>query len=644
MTINELPEPDYGYTLVRVDGFDDLLRSGDADHRTIGFQQVMELGERSGRLLLQAPGGAGKSLTLQRLESALVAEGRSVHRLNLVATPALKGADGDTTLPLDLVYALCEPPISEDLLSVGGPTWLIADGVNEVGPMAEPLLRALNDLAATMPNVTVAASDRLTRRNLLVTAAPNGRAGRWILLTLTEVPLDTINSIVGGAQLAPDVQAALRNPYFLSIWRDGTGSSAEMVRAWIADVGRLDEPSLDALSELALSQYAKHRSRWLDTADVRAVLGGHEIQALLASQILHGSEEQGYFFQHQLVGDYLSARSVARQPERWGEELFDALTLRASSFDPLALLLDLVSTAQHGVALAQTDIAGSPDRLAREIYDWNYYGAVFLISTDIERLRAISRQTSLPILFMVASRRFDRFISTSTRSQDAIGALHDAEARLMLEAATLDALVANAVSKSDEVPQQWLSLFRRLVERKSATDADLDILKSADSILGWAASNAVKASTLPDDIDAALCDLVSADASPVVRWRTAHALGGASTSERSVTALFAALDEEGDAHRWVRYGALRSLIERAASDDGLREQVFIDLAKRAGTIATDPLLRRDIKQAVRVDNQPHDWASCVSLLLDELWARESSAAEQDAWQKLESWLHSNEGK
>src|SRR6185369_16186165 len=102
------------------------------------------------------------------------------------------------------------------------------------------------------------------------------------------------------------------------------------------------------------------------------------------------------------------------------------------------------------------------------------------------------------------------------------------------------------------------------------SDDDLAAIEHEDSLIGWTVANVAKRTTISESQAAMLRRLLQNAEDPIVRWRAAHVLG-AHPSEDNVTAL---LDALNDPYHWVRYGAVRSLIELAARSSDLRPRIF----------------------------------------------------------------------
>ena len=84
-------------------------------------------------------------------------------------------------------------------------------------------------------------------------------------------------------------------------------------------------------------------------------------------------------FRHHLIHDYLAALHMAQDRSTWTPGGFDTITLTASSFDPLAMVLE------------QLPDPADADLFLRRIYDWNFYGAAYALATCRGRQSTLSK-------------------------------------------------------------------------------------------------------------------------------------------------------------------------------------------------------------------------------------------------------------
>ena len=107
-------------------------------------------------------------------------------------------------------------------------------------------------------------------------------------------------------------------------------------------------------------------------------------------------------------------------------------------------------------------------------------------------------------------------------------------------------------------------------------------ISSSDAILGWTASNALRRSLLETrtarDLRVIYRASRAGENAATIRWRVVHTLGMSPEAD-SLELLLDAIS--GDEDFWVRFGAVRSVIEHAAlsQGDALRTSAFSGLAQ-----------------------------------------------------------------
>jgi HEAT repeat protein len=119
--------------------------------------------------------------------------------------------------------------------------------------------------------------------------------------------------------------------------------------------------------------------------------------------------------------------------------------------------------------------------------------------------------------------------------------------------------------------------------------------------------------------------------SDVVRWRIVHVLG-AFPNEANAATLFERLDVDCD--RWVRYGAVRSIVELAArAQEDLRHAVFLNMSTRLSALIRDEATLKELISALFVarEEAPPGWGVEASAIVEELYAMESLFEKREHW-------------
>lgn len=600
-------QPIFRYGVVVCETFDELLAGGSGPARPLA--DLVALAAERGSLLLQARGGAGKTTALAAAAAAAREDGLTVVEVAAidVGLALAEGAADEGSVLDALGRATNGAAHPQYLLDSPEPTLLLIDGVNEIPvEQAKGLLAAVQHLAARAPALRVVVSDRLHRRQLHVRA--------WTLATLTPVPLEQVRAFVA-PDLSDATAEALSLPFYLDAARgDGPRGRTEMHEERLRAHASQSDAEVERLAAATFAQYRSTRSRRMDSAAFAKQVPEDQTARLRAAGIL--TPAGPLRFTHHLISDYLAARHLASRP-RWNRSDLDDLTLSATSFDALGMLLELVP--------------GRADELVVAAYDWNFYAAASLLAEARGSGTRIAPGLETAILGMLGERRFDRVRATSVQVTDALRA-DGSEYAAALLAARDRAEVCEAVSAWNTAADWtvWRNLFLR-PDGAQADPGDVALLQADDPLLGWTTANTLRRSTAGADVWERVTSLLRAD-DGTVRWRAAHALGRR-PDPSVVDSLFAVLSD--DPYSWARYGALRSLIELAAdAEAALRGSVLDRLAGLADLLASRPELARETERALDLRDAPPDWAEAASVVIEKLWAQADNPEEQDRWSAL----------
>ncbi|MGV0644634.1 HEAT repeat domain-containing protein [Mycolicibacterium sp. XJ2546] len=609
--------PVFGYPLLIARNFDDVLKRHGAPYPLVELRSLMQ---RTGRMLLQARGGAGKTKTAERL-AALEPESSGVAFVAARSLPA--GLEGATAaFNIELLVSLSADPRRASLLRDHGEGLVVIDGINEIlKDRAADILMAIPRLAAHYPFIRILVTDRLTRRDIDQT--------EWVLATLGPVPaqeaLDRLGKETG------ELPDHLTIPYYLdqSIREAGTRSQGEtsqveILRRGITVHGGVPNSALESLARAVYTSYEAYGERAIGSEDILSAVGIEVFRKMLDSGLLVGGNDRAQF-DHHLHQDFLAALHLGADKSLWNSNGFDTLTLRASSFDALALAAALIERQ-------------AVDDFVHRVFDWNYYGAAYLLEEDQAGDKRIWDAMRIAILAMLAEKRFDRMAVTAHRVEDALRLQETALAPLLLaatdRAAVVDiidaALPENWAATWPRWFQDWYEMFKR-PSGSSATADDINDLTSAIGTVGWANSNMLKRLNISHDLRRRVGEYATGHPDPTVRWRAVHALGAWPTD--STLELLLGRVQDSAEQLWVRYGALRSLLEVAAEGSvEVRGRVFDALgdAEVATVIAREPNLRREAIRALEVSAMPEDWHALAGDFMEHLWAESDDPLDREA--------------
>lgn len=601
----ETPSPIFSFEVAFADDYADLL-AGRIRDRTGEPGALRAAARENGRVLLSAEAGAGKSSVALRaignaLDNGLVAIRIDLRRWSKRVHERWKALRGSDARRMKLLLeCLADTPTTERELRRAGSAaevLLVVDGLNEVPPSAtRELLWVLDAFAARSPWSGVLVCDRLQRRAL--------PSGSWGLATITGVAKP-------GTSTGPD------NALLLDIDRsdDGVCNEARILRDHLSREAELGINELERLDEAALSLYERYKDgqgRFFEIDALRSLVGEAIVDRLRASHELRVEDGHGYF-RHHLFHDALAAGAVARDDERWTRDGLDALTFAANSFDAVALAAELIDSSERA------------DRFVMAVYDWSLYAAAYAVSQGRRHGSiAVSPSTELALLAVLAERRWDPVAPSVEKVEDALRVSPSPIAAELLAAESLDEVITKVRDHAD-TDATWLPAFAG-----ESTPAELIASLDGGPVEGWIAANALRRHELDEDERlAVLAALSSTDGT--VRWRAAHTLGS-DRSDEAVQGLLDVLDRD-DWH-WARYGAVRALVEIAASDDTRRAYVLSALKDRLETLQEEELVFRELQSALQLRDPPIGWATAVAPLIEQLFVRAETVPDQDHWRRV----------
>jgi hypothetical protein len=334
-------------------------------------------------------------------------------------------------------------------------------------------------------------------------------------------------------------------------------------------------------------------------------------------------ERDSAFMVHHLISDYLAAIAVGDKPEKWSHDTFDALTFDGASFDPLTILLESLPPTRT-------------DEFLRRVHDWNFYAAAHLLVAARAAGVRVDPAVEVVLLYMLAEKRFERIRASAVHAQAILDAYPGRTAAALSRAESWHEIKDILSGESFDV--HWFKMWKSLAIQKhhaSARNHELDALSSDEGIIGWTAANLLRRLVLSDAQKFSVMGMTSSIL-PILRWRAVHVLGS-HCDELAQRRLFECL--LGDDYFWVRYGALRSLIEAAAlGDRQTRREIFSNLTDIANVLINHQPLRRELQRNLDIYPAPDDWAVSAGQLLEGLLEASRDVAEQDRWRRVSARL------
>lgn len=624
--LGQPPEPEFQFEIGWCKDYTALFEGRFESETPIG--DILQKAVSDGRVLVCGRGGSAKTVILDRLVRLCAGLQQLPIRIDLKLWSSAD-LEGWLNLPDShsrFVKLLETAGIGLTLPLFAGlppdmPKVLFVDGLNELqSGIGEQIIRTLDAAVTEQLSTSVVVSDRLVRRDL---RAPH----RWKLCTVLPLTEDEIRkhlqsnpALLQQYEQATDEQRKLwTSPLFLDgfLRRGEKGATRSAALGDIFMKVPLQNSALDALSAAAFMLYRRENKRTFRMIDLenlyRNALENEGADAQVAEVFQHLRDadilrtEQDYaYFAHHLLHDYLSARFLSSHPSEWNQSSFDAISFSASSFDALSLVLEQITT---------TDEA---DRFARELFDWNPYAAAYCLAE--QRDSRLSPQMEVAMCAMIAEKKFDLIDATRERAEDALRIPRSDIAKKLSQSESLQQLFSKLHETEFEATwfRDWRALFTTSTTGSVSAEA-FHLMQSRDSIIGWTVSNVLKRTKVSAD-QVSLLKQFAKHRSPVVRWRAIHTLG-AFPSLANHRFLIEAL--VSDPNHWVRFGAVRSLIEMAAlAHSDLRSSIFLSLTRNINVIADDPRRCRELESAVLISGvkRKPEWIKHVDLIMERLWA------------------------
>jgi hypothetical protein len=628
MAADEIKSPAFLFEIGWAQNYEDLFRG----HYTTSTSsdRVLEKAVGRGRVMLHGRGGSGKTTIVLGVRSEADKRGFATFLVNMARwSPRfyemLERLDPDPLARANfLLENLGDPPSSFyeiDKIEPSRPKLVIVDGLNEVrSDIGRQFLTSADKLASAFLNLSVITTDRLARRDIAI--------DRWTLGMVLPLKESLVRSAVEENLGRSTWDAAtlrdrmlLENPFFLDkVLKDKRVTF--LIGDYLLRFTGLSNEDLDRAASGAMATYrAGFGARSFPRDAFVKEAGTETTMRLMEAGILEGDGESAHF-QHHLFHDYLAARWLAGHPNEWNEKTFDALTFKASSFDAISEVL----------AQLESDQA---DNFIRQVYDWNPYAAAYAISQTGPSDARVSKEMAQVITAMLADRKWDLICPTATQAKDALAILGTNQATYYLEAKTREEILAAVEKLKSET--NWFRKWQWLFTRPSGTtlrDREIELLKSDDSILGWTAANVFRRLNLGAKELRDVRHLARTAQTGNIRWRAVHVLGAYPTGENE-RVLFERL--RSDDYEWVRYGALRSLMEMAASSAALRKEILEAVSREADLIATSERLKSEFSRAAKANvskKDVGDWTAQLGRVVRALADRARDENDLEGWARL----------
>ena len=416
--------------------------------------------------------------------------------------------------------------------------------------------------------------------------------------------------------LGDRLQAIYRRPFFLDL-AIRSGRAFTTRRLWSGIFSEFFKEHL-AISDEQLNQLSRATrdaigaDGKLKIDELRAAVRAEFWHKLAAAQV--GVVDQAGF-EHHLWRDYLVARALTLDPDRWTEDAFDAASTFGTSVECLTMVVEQLPNGEQKVAFVNA------------VYDWNYGAALECIDKSGQSEEAERRVPEIvreAIIAVVAEKRFDAV----ERTRDRTGRLlaRYPFAKPYLEARSREEMVERVRHLQTEGD---LAVWQRLYCQPSGaqvSDADIDLVGSPNPLIGWTTANFVRRGQLSlageERLRAIYASHLDGAGRRSVRWRVVHALGMHPSGDNlDFLSNVLATDE----YRWVLYGTARSLVEVASAVQNPRRQMAIDallaFVNGEGGGKARPMILEEIVETCFIGGAARGWGNAAIPLLERILDR-----------------------
>ncbi|MBN9519760.1 hypothetical protein J0H58_14760 [bacterium] len=542
---------------------------------------------------------------------------------------------------VDLILRAGVPSLTvdqvEDLEKVRG-VLIVADALNEVDRQETRtrILDILDEFRRRAPSRYLIVTDRTEHKELAdgwgrlqILPLDEGERRQQLDAKFRERHPDGVYDT-----LTDGDKELLASPFFLQLAirseHPQLGSRAAALNDYFTRPLKVTPGELEKLAEAAYAAYATERSPSFDSNSFEATIGADLFTRLLHEGVVQRVDTTRVKFDHQLKHDFLAARRLAKAGvPLWGSDAFDAISFESDS--PYGLIMTLEQLTETGAA----------DRFLERVYDWNWRVALSCLLQSSRTGRVYSKEMETALLALVTDKRFDRVQASRERVEAELKKYRVAEVEQYLTASNSADLVVIASATHSSIPwfARWKAIFAREPSQSPLTEEEVQLITHPHSVIGWAAANVIR--RFPELEEAGVRQLRAIyyagvpveESGPgqAIRWRVTHALG-VFPDEKNATVLFHALDK--DRSDWVKYGAVRALVEMAATtiDTPLGTGIVDGLLRRSDGL---PLrLLEEVGRVVFFRGAKTGWIAAAITLLQKVVAAHQGGQGHKRWEQM----------
>lgn len=577
-------------------------------------------------MLIENPGGFGKTSFLAQTSILFLQQQIPVYWLELKKITQGFNVDGKLSFPklFNQTTIIHSYDHFRKQLQSKNELVLIIDGINEI---YENILLALSDMV-----------DGLCRKYkglrvfLSIRQIPNGfskelKVSNYAtidLLKSTEVDEFLNHKFIKSSSR----NQILRIPFFLDIYMQ-LSTPVEMkkgrtllFRKYFSVFVGLTLVETENLSRICYFSYEKNKSiniskdyfhgEYNEILDKLSKAGIIDTMEDIDSSVVR--------FKHQLYHDYLVGVYIAKEGQRCNHEIFDHCTFRAKNIEPLSFAIELIDEKDAESFLIA-------------IYDWNYrsiseclaqlkvFNYDLKLSNDMAFVLQVKNAEKLLDIFEeTISSAYINFKQLNYNIGIALDKLKDFK--------EIDKCI-ETYNPSASLFKEWKALYL-IISNDQINHKSWNLYKS-NPIISWTFSNIIKRISLSyvQQMELRALFYFSEDAS--VQWKIVHSIG-AYDSKENVTLLVEAL--KGSENVWVKYGAIRSLLEIAYNSIQLRNEIFAWLHDNMNVL-TNEIVINEIRKSLLIRNANKEWYCKAIEFAQGIYDNYSfSHVEKDLWEIL----------
>lgn len=390
---------------------------------------------------------------------------------------------------------------------------------------------------------------------------------------------------------------------------------------------------IETLSDVAYKSYKSDNKFSIDTQSIQ-----NEISYFIDAGIIF-KIKNGYQFEHHLINELLVAKKIAGSNELWKKETFDLITFdNRVSMEVIQMILEQIKNPEDG------------EEFLLAVYNWNFYAVLHClkyVNTD-----KYPQQFAQFIVILLSEKLFDNFKHTRKNAFKYLEPLFDKFEIIGVNAAEIVDLVENGIGKKRQEQFREILIKNKIhfengtysqmyndfsMFPESFSENLISKILDRNPVVGWSISNVIKRKPLDSIEELSSRLMYQASKDDIVNWRIVHVLGAA--SEMQTKNLLIDLVSDNEEYIWVRYGAVRSLLEIELFNDStdFKGEIIGNLLKLFESNKYDKILLKEFRSCLTTKMPPSKYKIIVDIFekIKESGSPNFDEEEKLLWQKAE---------